>query len=131
MPDPRRLQSELNVANLEIQRLREENQRLKEALAKYSAEVPVDAVKNCRQTVLPQVADIANAAAPADNNSKITLFRKLFRGREDVYAERWRTKDGTWAYCPASRKRLGRASGELARRSQTGRPRNPSSFPSY
>ena len=30
MPDPRRLQSELNVANLEIQRLRKENQQLKE-----------------------------------------------------------------------------------------------------
>jgi hypothetical protein len=28
----------------------------------------------------------------------------LFRGREDIYAERWRTKDGTWAYRPAGKK---------------------------
>ena len=28
----------------------------------------------------------------------------MFRGREDVYAERWRTKDGTWAYRPAGKK---------------------------
>jgi hypothetical protein len=28
----------------------------------------------------------------------------LFRGREDVYAERWRTKGGSWAYRPAGKK---------------------------
>src|SRR4029078_9213443 len=28
----------------------------------------------------------------------------VFRGREDVYAERWRAKDGTWAYRPAGEK---------------------------
>ena len=36
--------------------------------------------------------------------AKIALFRSLFRGREDIYAERWRTKDGTWAYRPAGKK---------------------------
>ncbi len=39
-----------------------------------------------------------------DNQAKVTLFRSLFRGREDVYAERWRTKDGTWAYRPSGKK---------------------------
>jgi hypothetical protein len=38
------------------------------------------------------------------NPAKVVLFRSLFRGREDVYAERWRMKDGTWAYRPASKK---------------------------
>jgi hypothetical protein len=29
-----------------------------------------------------------------DKESKVDLFRSLFRGREDVYAERFRMKDG-------------------------------------
>jgi hypothetical protein len=32
------------------------------------------------------------------------LFRSLFRGRDDVYAERWRGKDGTSGYRPAGKK---------------------------
>jgi hypothetical protein len=40
----------------------------------------------------------------SDNQAKSTLFRSLFRGRGDVYAERWRTKEGIWAYRPAGRK---------------------------
>jgi hypothetical protein len=34
----------------------------------------------------------------------VALFRSLFRGREDVYAERWRMKDGKWGYRPAGLK---------------------------
>ena len=47
---------------------------------------------------------MARLGTLSDNQAKITLFRSLFRGREDVYAERWRTKDGTWAYRPAGKK---------------------------
>jgi hypothetical protein len=32
---------------------------------------------------------------------KIALFRSLFRGREDVYAVRWETKNGKFGYSPA------------------------------
>lgn len=32
------------------------------------------------------------------------MVRSLFRGREDVYAEQWRTKQGNWAYRPAGKK---------------------------
>jgi hypothetical protein len=38
-----------------------------------------------------------------DKESKAALFRSLFRGREDVYAERWRLKNGGWGYRPAGR----------------------------
>jgi len=31
---------------------------------------------------------------------KITLFRSLFRGREDVYAQRWESQDGRTGYSP-------------------------------
>jgi len=82
MPDPRRLQSELNVASLEIRRLREENQQLKDALARYSAVVSADtALEARRQGVLPTLADIASVAAPPDNNSKISLSQAISRTR--------------------------------------------------
>jgi hypothetical protein len=35
-------------------------------------------------------------------DAKIALFRKLFRGREDVYAVRMQFKRGDWGYVPAS-----------------------------
>ena len=105
MPNPRRLQAELNAAHHENQRLREENQRLKEILAKHSSPSPeVETVKVMRQVCLPDPSVVANVAGPADKAGKVALFRSLFRGREDVYAERWRMKDRTWGYGPAGRK---------------------------
>ena len=44
--------------------------------------------------------------APAPNKpklstaEKIALFRSLFRGREDVYAQRWESPDGRSGYSP-------------------------------
>ena len=32
--------------------------------------------------------------------AKIALFRSLFRGREDVYAQRWESPDGRHGYSP-------------------------------
>jgi hypothetical protein len=49
---------------------------------------------------LPTVEAVAAAQAPGSQEEKVTLFRSLFRGRDDVYAIRWRTKDGSWAYRP-------------------------------
>jgi hypothetical protein len=34
-------------------------------------------------------------------NDKIALFRRLFRGREDVYSKRWESAKGTSGYSPA------------------------------
>ena len=47
----------------------------------------------------------ARDGRPAGNNfvrevSKIALFRSLFRGREDVYAQRWESPDGRSGYSP-------------------------------
>ena len=53
---------------------------------------------------LPAHSEVVQLGTLSDNPAKIALFRSLFRGREDVYAERWRAKDGTWAYRPASKK---------------------------
>jgi len=34
----------------------------------------------------------------------VVLFRSLFRGREDVYAIRWKMKNGSWGYRPDDKK---------------------------
>lgn len=43
---------------------------------------------------LPTWKDFAN---PSD---KICLFMSLFKGRDDVYAKRWQSKDGRSGYAP-------------------------------
>src|SRR5262249_49660676 len=44
---------------------------------------------------------VTNSSPPAE---KVALFRKLFRGREDVFAVRWIGKDGKAGYSPAALK---------------------------
>src|SRR5436309_1436783 len=97
MQDQRDLWARLENALAEGQRLREEVERLKAILDRYSiplteASAPAVTSEGC----LPAPADIAQVGKLSDKQAKITLFRSLFRGREDVYAERWRMKDGTW-----------------------------------
>ena len=89
-------------------RLRAEVRQLKELLARNAIPLPESEKKETAETAeglcLPTAAEIVNVVAPSDKDSKVVLFRSLFRGREDVYAERWRMKDGNWAYRPAGQK---------------------------
>jgi hypothetical protein len=101
----RKFQAQLDRALAEGRRLRDEVQELKSILAQHSIPLPepnaaVHRVDKC----LPAPADVAKRDTLSDNQAKIALFRSLFRGREDIYAERWRTKDGTWPYRPAGKK---------------------------
>jgi hypothetical protein len=103
MADQRDLQARLTAALADRQRLQNEVQRLKEILAEHSILLPEAKKEQPEiQRQLPARSEVAQIATLTDNQAKITLLRSLFRGREDVYAERWRTKDGTWAYRPAS-----------------------------
>lgn len=110
MPSPpddfqneRDLRARLEGAREESQRLREEVRRLKALLEKHA--IPLDQpVAITHEACLPVASEMARLGTLSDNQAEITLFRSLFRGREDVYAERWRTKDGTWAYRPAGKK---------------------------
>jgi len=105
MQDEHDLRTRLEGALSESHRLREEVSRLQAILAKHS--IPSDELGKSRSTsegYLPTPYDVAQVRTLSDNRAKIALFRSLFRGREDVYAERWRTKDGTWAYRPAGKK---------------------------
>ena len=106
MADARYIEAELQAALQDNQRLREENQRLKDALATPSA--PTTLVENNRtdgQTLcLPEAQTLVHVPGPQDKPAKVALFRSLFRGREDVYAIRWRMKDGKWGYRPDDKK---------------------------
>jgi hypothetical protein len=95
----------LEAALAENKRLRAEIERLEEALARHSAPAPEPASSDSVAIpCLPSASGIGEVTAPADKAAKVALFRTLFRGREDVFAERWRMKDGNWGYRPASRK---------------------------
>lgn len=95
------LQVQLQKALDECARLREENTRLKmllnlpvekaKPLSLSDASEPVEQVAAVTGTIISN--------SPAE--SKIALFRSLFRGREDVYPVRWEGKDGKSGYSPA------------------------------
>jgi superfamily II DNA or RNA helicase len=105
MEDQRSLQVRLAASLADSQRLRDEVRQLKEILVRSGIQLP--AAENDqpeRRRWLPSPDEVAQVGTLTDNQTKITLIRSLFRGREDVYAERWRTKDGTWAYRPAGKK---------------------------
>jgi hypothetical protein len=52
----------------------------------------------------PQIVTDAFATSALSNADKITLFRSLFRGRDDVFPRRWENpKSGKIGYAPACR----------------------------
>lgn len=75
----------------ELRRLREENARLKVLLTRHGI---------AREE--PAVSEPVPAPAPTlfTTDGKIALFRRLFRGREDVYPQRWESAKGTSGYAP-------------------------------
>ena len=105
MQDQRDLRARLESALAESQRLREEARQLKALLTQHSIPLPeIKAPQFPSERYLPAPSVISQVETLSDNAAKVALFRSLFRGREDVYAERWRMKDGTWAYRPAGKK---------------------------
>ncbi len=82
----------------ELQRLREENARLKALLARHGiafAQTPDS---------FPEFSAEANelATTQLSTTDKVALFRRLFRGRGDVYALRWESADKARSgYLPA------------------------------
>jgi hypothetical protein len=73
----------------ELCQLREENVRLKELLTR-------------RGITLEEPTATAPIPVPTrfTTDDKIALFRRLFRGREDVYPQRWESAKGTSGYSP-------------------------------
>ena len=81
-------------------RLREENARLRRLLAVHSIPIPQIATENQPPTKPVETAPPVDKEERA--RQRITLFRTLFRGREDVYARRWENDDGRHGYVPAA-----------------------------
>lgn len=93
-------EAQLKSVLAECARLREENNRLRLLLSESN----VSTLPIVDGTNLPDVAKPEDALGTVNNLSeagvKIDLFRRLFRGREDVYAERWESSNGHSGYMP-------------------------------
>ena len=81
-------------------RPREGNARLRRLLAVHSISIPQLAPENPPPTNPVQTAPPVNREERA--RQRITLFRTLFRGREDVYVRRWQNDDGRHGYVSAA-----------------------------
>ncbi|ANB61015.1 TOTE conflict system archaeo-eukaryotic primase domain-containing protein [Anoxybacteroides amylolyticum] len=77
----------------ECERLRKENEYLKQVLSTM-----MQKNRDVRSVVPSANLMVNNRSSPEE---KIRLFKRLFRGRTDVYAVRWESKDGRTGYTPA------------------------------
>lgn len=76
----------------ELEQLREENNRLKKLLSLHR--IPFEPVD-------PAIIEQQNVKIQFSTQDKIKIFRRLFRGRSDVYALRWESTKGGAGYSPA------------------------------
>ena len=93
------LKAKLQKALAENERLRDENAQLRRT-ASQSSDTPAPKHEPFSgHNKKPQsTARVTNDSRP---ESKVSLFRSLFRGRDDVYAVRWEGKNGRTGYSPA------------------------------
>ena len=92
------LKAQLQSALSTIDQLRQENARLQAMVARVAEPTPT-LLKSPAGTAIRDV----KVDAHSSNGDKIALFRRLFRGREDVYADRWEARDGRSGYSPVLR----------------------------
>lgn len=85
----------LNVQD-ELKRLHEENARFKALLAQHG--IAWEGPSTSDLVAVPQ--ELAPVPAQFTIEDKIVLFRRLFRGREDVYPRRWESVKGASGYSP-------------------------------
>ncbi|MBZ5667642.1 MAG: DEAD/DEAH box helicase, partial [Acidobacteriia bacterium] len=92
-------QRELQSAQVECDRLRKENKRLRKLLTEHGILIPE--IQTQGPTLVQSVGTAIDAVShSSDSKAKIALFRSLFRAREDVYAVRWENPDGRRGYMP-------------------------------
>ncbi|MCG5549399.1 DEAD/DEAH box helicase [Halorhodospira halochloris] len=80
----------------ELERLREENARLKDLLTRH--DIPWE--KRIKPGPI-SAPEKAHPPAHFSTEEKIELFNRLFRGRRDVYPQRWESTRGRSGYSPA------------------------------
>src|SRR6266478_2197944 len=93
------LKAELAKAVAECERMREENARLK----RRDGQAPVSRASRAEQASAhnTNVRTSPTVTAESPPNLKVSLFRSLFRGRDDVYALRWEGRGRRTGYSPA------------------------------
>ena len=84
----------------ECERLRAENQQLRERLGLPQ----VEAAARLTNNTVEFDSTAATVTSKSGPNEKVKLFRSLFHGREEVYAVRWEGRNGKTGYSPAYRK---------------------------
>src|SRR5262249_22827710 len=91
------LNAELERMRAECERLQRENAELRVRLGEGSTDVipaPQESSPVPRRSPEPSVA----VTAISRPELKVSLFRSLFRGRDDVYAARWEGRNGRSGY---------------------------------
>lgn len=91
------LELQLVQALEEIQKLKKENERLRQQLCLYAPEPESGGFE---KTVDHSAEEVHLNSNPSE---RITLFPSLFRGRGDVYPTRWESKQGNSGNSPACR----------------------------
>ncbi len=92
---------QLDEARQECARLREENVRLRRALNLPDTPEGLR-VREPTPQLFPPADPLPRVTAASSTKDKITLFRKLYRGREDVYPALWvNERTGKKGYAPA------------------------------
>lgn len=84
----------MSTTEAEFIQLRAENEALKALLAKHDIAVPQPSKFNTGDAALQPTANGLSQTA------KVQLFRRLFRGRDDIYPVRWINKAGKPGYSP-------------------------------
>jgi len=94
-----------DCGNDELERLRAENNHLRRLLSAHGISITTSPFKpkETPPPILIQPSGV-NLTSSSGVQDKIAFFRRLFQGRDDVYAVRWRGKDGKTGYSPASLK---------------------------
>ena len=88
-------QADIDIRALaeKCRRLEDENRRLRALLTENGIGLPVTPPVEVNPQTPP-------ARSTLNTAQKIAVFRSLFRGREDVYAQRWESPDGRFGYSP-------------------------------
>jgi hypothetical protein len=103
------LSAELDKANAECERLRKENADLRLRLGEPPADcAPIVDADFSHDNKKTQPSTTVTIDSPPE--LKVSLFRNLFRGRDDVYATRWEGRNGRTGYSPAGIREWSRAS---------------------
>jgi hypothetical protein len=98
---PKQINPELEKMQRELDRLRKENFELRRRLGMSIAEPTLNYHARSKEPVLDD-APLPLLTADSSTREKITLFRNLFKGREDVYAIFWTNeRSGKKGYSPA------------------------------